>query len=614
MRINKKFWFDIIYRTCFFFSVEILFRMIEKYSLFTWGVIRILLFYIIFNILLELIELKIKNTRVNRIINISLLFIFSLYAWGQIAFHNFLGNYVSVGTSNQIHSVWSYVLEYFHSTEPYYYVLWIPFIICIVSLFIPDDKKIIRNSVINAKDIKYSILVMFGGVLLYVSSIFIPFMQNPLQIVPTSMLLSKATNPSVAVHEFGTSMFFLVDFKNSLFSFREDDYKATLDKYFARREKVGTNEMTGLFKDKNVIVIMMESVNGAIMDRELFPNFSYLLSHSMNFTNNYSPRNSCATADAEFSAITSLYALNRECTMNAYPESDYSESLFNIFRKSGYKVTSYHGYDDTFYPRSVTHIHMGSEAYYDKDALMLDGVDPDWPSDEELMFKASELFTKESPFMAWITTISSHQSYLTDARGTDTLASLLSDRGYSEEVVRYLSKVKILDNGLGTLIKSLREKDILKDTVIVLFGDHYPYALEDESVRMIVDYDIDVFHEIERVPLIIYQDDLEKCDYDYNTSYMNLTPTLANLFDISYDSRLYLGEDIFSPSFSNRLIFADSSWQDSKARFDSSTSEITYFTESPYSAQDIERINYDTFLKKDVSRLAIENNYFRQER
>ena len=185
---------------------------------------------------------------------------------------------------------------------------------------------------------------------------------------------------------------------------------------------------------------------------------------------------------------------------------------------------------------------------------------------------------------------------------------------YSEEVIRYLSKVKILDNGLGTLIKSLREKDILKDTVIVLFGDHYPYALEDESVRMIVDYDIDVFHEIERVPLIIYQDDLEKCDYDYNTSYMNLTPTLANLFDISYDSRLYLGEDIFSPSFSNRLIFADSSWQDSKARFDSSTSEITYFTESPYSAQDIERINYDTFLKKDVSRLAIENNYFRQER
>ena len=49
--------------------------------------------------------------------------------------------------------------------------------------------------------------------------------------------------------------------------------------------------------------------NDAILNEELFPNFNYLLSHSMNFTNNYSPRNSCATADAEFSAITSLYAL-----------------------------------------------------------------------------------------------------------------------------------------------------------------------------------------------------------------------------------------------------------------------------------------------------------------
>ena len=36
------------------------------------------------------------------------------------------------------------------------------------------------------------------------------------------------------------------------------------------------------------------------------------------WTNNYSPRNSCATGNNEFSALTSLYSIYNTCTSNVY--------------------------------------------------------------------------------------------------------------------------------------------------------------------------------------------------------------------------------------------------------------------------------------------------------
>ena len=81
----------------------------------------------------------------------------------------------------------------------------------------------------------------------------------------------------------------------------------TLNKYFISQNISDKNEHTGLFKDKNLIVIMMESVNDIIINSKYYPNFDYLLNHSYYFENNYSPRNSCATANNEFSTLFCHY-------------------------------------------------------------------------------------------------------------------------------------------------------------------------------------------------------------------------------------------------------------------------------------------------------------------
>ena len=41
------------------------------------------------------------------------------------------------------------------------------------------------------------------------------------------------------------------------------------------------------------------------------------------FENNYSPRNSCATGNNEFSTLTSLYSISNTCTMNIYKNNTF---------------------------------------------------------------------------------------------------------------------------------------------------------------------------------------------------------------------------------------------------------------------------------------------------
>ena len=95
------------------------------------------------------------------------------------------------------------------------------------------------------------------------------------------------------------------------------------------------------------------------------------------------------------------------------------------------------------------------------------------------------------------------------------------------------------------------------------------------------------------------------------TSYVNILPTLANLFDLDYDPRLYAGKDILDENYENRVIFNDGSWHDSKAFYDASLSKITYFKNNErYTDEEIKMINSDIKDRIEMSNLAIKTNYF----
>lgn len=622
----------------FWFSIELFVRIIEHFSLIDYSVLRILLssFFLSFFVYFFLSFFHKKQTRF--LLECVFLFIVTIYAFIQVGFRNFLGMYISIGTSGQMSAVFSYVKSFLFSIPIINYVLFLPFLLFVFFLFFQKKgEKLGRFSFFP-----YKILILcfflFGGS--FWLTLNVSFFQNPMQLVSNRTLFLVPTNSSIVVNQFGTTMYGILDVRHYFFpievvSLKEEEEeekdvldslwlsvieeekdvtKLALHKYFQSRTISKKNDYTGYFEGKNVIVVMMESVNLAIELKEYFPNFAKMLEHGWYFKNNYSPRNACATGDNEFSGMTSLYPLNTSCTVNVKPNNTYFTSIFNRFKEKGYITSSYHDLDSTYYNRDIFHKNLGSEAYYDGNRL---GIKFDsknyneWPSDVEFIEKSFPLFSKSTPFMAWLTTVTPHQPYESSSVYGDYYIDLFQDTDYSDSLKRYLSKLKITDDALGVLMDLLEEKNLLSDTVIVLYGDHYPYGLSNDDVQDALSYDITPFYEIERTPFLIYNSELEAQALKQKTFYMNILPTLLNLFDLDYDSRFYMGEDIFSEDFSNRVVFADGSWEDEIARYNALTSEIIYFSEDvTYTLEEIQKINFAIYQKKEMSKLAIEENYF----
>ena len=87
-------------------------------------------------------------------------------------------------------------------------------------------------------------------------------------------------------------------------------------------------------------------------------------------------------------------------------------------------------------------------------------------------------------------------------------------------------------------------------------------------------------------------------------------PTLANLFNLDYDPRLYMGDDLLSDTYESITVYADGSWKNEIAFYDASRSEVKYYTDKMYTNEELIEINTRVNNKILYSSLAIKNSYF----
>lgn len=659
--INKNILLNTIINFIFLILIEIIFKIVNFYNLIDYSSIRILISSFLLSFIIGNLEYFI-NKKLHKYINIVLIFISSIYALAETGFNNFIGVYMSLGTSSQLGAVIDYIREFILSFKWYYYFLLLPSILMVL-YYIFINKKIINkynistsknnykllNKRLYVKKLSLSILILCMFSNLYLLTIYVPFIQNKLQTVSNKKLFKSPSIPSIAVKQFGITTFGILDVNNYFFPAKvSEEYKIenesnkyakenttrkfddtnwnnlidnetnetlnTLNKYFINNDISDINNYTGMFKDKNLIVIMLESVNDIIINKEDYPNFYKMYSEGWHWKNNYSPRNSCSTGNNEMSGMTSLFSIYNTCTANNYRKNTYFEAIFNLFNNKGYNTFSAHDYTEHYYYRNEIHTNMGSNAYYGVEKLGIEysSIYKNWASDEDFMNKVLELIDNvdNKNFMAWLTTVSSHQPYYYSSIEGDKYLSLYEDMDIRTDLKRYKSKLKILDNALGILLNGLEEKGILDDTVIVMYGDHYPYGLSTDTINTVLDYDTNVDYENERVPFVIYNNGIESKEFESYTSYINILPTIANLFDLDYDPRLYMGSDLLSKDYESMVIFADGSWKNEYAYYNASRSSIEYYTDKTYTIEELQNINNKIDLKIKMSGLAIKNNYF----
>ncbi len=505
-----------------------------------------------------------------------------------------------------------------------------------------QDKKTARTT-----RVAFLVLIIFS-IGFYYFSLTADFMQNKLQLINNKSLFENPEMPNIAVNQFGITMFGLLDVKTTIMpaSTLDDefingfnkpiqeitDYTRYIDdtawekiigeekntnykrlsNYYISKRITPKNDYSGIFHGKNLIVIMMESTNNIAINPEYFPNLYKLYSEGWSWDNAYSPRNACSTGNNEMSGMVSIFTINRSCTANYYKDNEYFTGIFNLFNRAGYTTSSYHNNADQYYYRKQIHAGMGSMKYYNANDLGISvpNVYQEWESDIELMEKYLANIKDQDHFMSWITTVTAHQPYTVSSEYGDLYLDDFADTEYNTSLKRYLSKLKVFDQAIGTLISGLEEQGKLDDTVIVLYGDHYPYGLTNATLKQIVDYDIDKNYEVDRTPFIIYNPNIRATKFTEYTSYMNILPTLANLFDLNYDPRLYSGFDILSDEYENKVVFADGSWQSPIGFYDAATGKMDYFGDERYEDEEILRINQEIVNNIRMSNLAITSNYF----
>ncbi len=327
-----------------------------------------------------------------------------------------------------------------------------------------------------------------------------------------------------------------------------------------------SNDYTGIFKDKNVIYVLMESVDSWVIDDDTMPTLNHLRTTGINFTNRYSPFfNGGQTINSEFSMNTGLYAITDYDTIFDIDTVDYKYSIANVLKHNGYSVNSFHANTGKFYNRREFHKLLGYDNHYSAVDLQKEKkldknknyfVDSNFISDDYL---SNLVLNKNSKFLSFITTYSGHLDYNKFNKVfKETDGSIPNKYEYEEEYI-YRTLVNDTDKFLKILIEKLESNGLIDNTVLVLVADHYSYGYSDsEYVAMKKGVNNDP-KSLQNTPVIIWSKDIEHKDINTIMDTADILPTLLNMLGIEYNPMNYIGEDVFSSYHDNFIWFSDGS-------------------------------------------------------
>lgn len=352
-----------------------------------------------------------------------------------------------------------------------------------------------------------------------------------------------------------------LEFLNEVYSIEESPYQTNY---------------TGMFEGKNVIYLQLEGIDEWLLDEETMPTLYNMQNNALNFINHYSYYNGGgSTFNSEF-AVNTGFLTPVSYNQNAYTFSrnNFDYSMARLFKKKGYSVNAFHMNTKEYYSRGANYDNWGYDNYYglkDQDTY----TDNSYILDRELILneKFSELlFPTDKPFVDYIISYSNHMPFtntkgvcqlLLEKQKEEILASdpnaVIEEKTYTEEECSRL-QARETDNMINLLITKLRDNNLLENTVIVAFADHYLYTLTDQNI--LAQYKETDNNLINHTPFLIWKDGMKKQTIKEVTSQLNILPTTLNLFGLEYHPNYYIGSDALNPDYKGYVFFPDYSWYD----------------------------------------------------
>ena len=403
-----------------------------------------------------------------------------------------------------------------------------------------------------------------------------------------------------------------IDF-DKLIEEEDNDKIRSLHKYFKSVTTTEKNKYSGMFKDKNLIVITAEAFSPIAIDKELTPTLYKMYTEGFSFSNFYTPIFYVSTSDGEYVSLTSL--LPKEGVWSFQESSKISLPFVygNILKDYGYSANAYHNGRYNYYKRNLSHPNMGYKYVGCGNGLEKKINCKIWPqSDLEMINATIDDYIENEKFLAYYMSISGHLNYTYNGNMMATKnRDKVKNLRYSEAIQAYLATNIELDKALESLINSLKEKGKLDDTVIVISADHYPYGLTINEMKERATYINDEKFDIHKNNLIIWNSQIKTpIKIDKYASSLDILPTVLNLLGVEYDSRLLMGTDILSNS-EGLVIFNDRSWITKYGKYDAIKGKFTEYINLEEKQKYIDEINEIVKNKFNASRLILETNYYK---
>lgn len=458
-------------------------------------------------------------------------------------------------------------------------------------------------------------LLAFVSINSMVKQVYATNTNDNFQIYHTDFYVyDTVNNPKVFVDNLGLLTFEFRDLQSLIQEQKNTElYAEKIDNYFNSIDSTKkTNDYTGMFKDKSLLVIQAESLNNFGINEELTPTLYKMINNSIQITNFDTPLLIGSTSDSEFMANTSFipeaegYSVCYQYVNNAYPLT-----IGNLFKNNGYSTNAFHNNYGEYYNRFTTFDNYGYE-FFDSYGLGIESEANDASVSEQIGWIDAE---KEKFVSLWIS-YSGHQPYGLEDVGVnkedvETIKKLYPN--LNDDYVSYLAKTMDFDKAVEQFLNVMEWMGRINDVVVVIYGDHVAKGLDlsrGTNFDEVFGVNSDDNPSITYTPLFIYANDMEHQVIDKYCTALDILPTLMNLWGIDYNDEYAFGHDILDDEYRGFCFDANGNYWNNDFYFNSTNNAIT--TYNGYSEDSAREIVNDFNKKREVCKEILKIDYFKK--
>jgi phosphoglycerol transferase MdoB-like AlkP superfamily enzyme len=316
----------------------------------------------------------------------------------------------------------------------------------------------------------------------------------------------------------------------------DDDKKEITQWFNDNKENLPDNEYKGKFNGKNLIFIQVESLENFVIGQkaygqEITPNLNRLMGNSLYFNNIHEQNNNGTSSDADLMVNTSILPIRQGATFFNNPYTPYT-TLPDLVKAKGYNTVSTH--PEVAGNWNWSEVHRGSLGFndiWDISRFNVNEVIGLGISDGSYLNQiADKLKNEPKPFYSFMVTLTSHGPF--DIPDQYKLLNLPQD--FDKSILgAYFQSVRYTDEQIGKFVNKLDQEGILKDSIVVIYGDHtgvhkfYPAQLKQ------VKFEGDWWQKDDKgIPFIIYSKDSKGETISKAGGQIDFLPTVSYLIGI----------------------------------------------------------------------------------